>query len=172
MFTITEALAEIATIDKRLAKKGEGILPYVARPDQLRDPLEKRGGSEAHVRQELQSISDLLSRKIQLRAAVAEANSSTQLEIDGVRRSVADWLVWKRECYVHEKGILGGIISQVHQVRENLQRVTQEKNANPIDTVAAVDERDIAEQLDYLEDIYGRLDGLLSLKNALTTIDV
>ena len=43
--TITEALAEIKTISKRLEKKRESIFNFVGRQDGIRDPLEKDGGS-------------------------------------------------------------------------------------------------------------------------------
>ena len=43
--TITEALAEIKTVEKRIQKKREAILPFVFRQEMLRDPHEKDGGS-------------------------------------------------------------------------------------------------------------------------------
>ena len=64
---VTEALAEIATIAKRLTKKQESILAYTARDDRGRDPLEKQGGSEAHVAAERQSFRDLNERLVALR---------------------------------------------------------------------------------------------------------
>ncbi len=43
--TITEALAEIPTIEKRIEKKREFILNYLYRQSSVRDPHEKDGGS-------------------------------------------------------------------------------------------------------------------------------
>lgn len=43
--TITEALAEIKTVGKRVEKKREFIKAFLARQDGVKDPLEKDGGS-------------------------------------------------------------------------------------------------------------------------------
>ena len=43
--TITEALAEIPTIEKRITKKQEFITNYLFRVSSTRDPHEKDGGS-------------------------------------------------------------------------------------------------------------------------------
>lgn len=44
MLTITEGLAEIKTLKARIEKKRQGIGPYIVRPAQMRDPMEKDGG--------------------------------------------------------------------------------------------------------------------------------
>ena len=57
--TITEALAEIKTIEKRIDKKRQSLQPYIARMDGVKDPLEKSGGSAAFIKAERQAIGDL-----------------------------------------------------------------------------------------------------------------
>lgn len=54
--TITEALAEIPTIEKRIEKKSEFILNYLYRQSAVRDPHEKDGGSSTLIHRELQAI--------------------------------------------------------------------------------------------------------------------
>lgn len=173
--TITEALAELATIDKRLPKKAAQMFQYVARPEQLKDPLVKTGGSEKFIDEERQSYGDLLIRKINLRAAIARANAETMLNIDGREMSVADWLVWKRECYEPQYTLLNGLLQQVHSARSQARQVSQQNTQNrnePIELIISLDEQALIGELDALTDTYGRLDGLLSLKNATTTIEV
>jgi len=175
--TITEALAELATIDKRLDKKARDISPYVARLDLVRDPLERNGGSAKYITEERQSFGDLLKRKIALRAAIAKSNAETALPTLDEKMSVADWLVWKRECYSHQKTMLNSLLSQARNARSEAQKqgvniVSASEQGRPNDIVVNVDEQRIIEELEELEELYGRLDGLLSLKNATTTIEV
>lgn len=176
MMTITEALAEIATIDKRLPKKLADMVPYVARPDQVRDPFERSGGSEKYLREERQSYQDLLRRKIELRAAVAKANAQTTLDVDGTTMTVADWLVWKRECYQATRDLLEGLIDQARRARQLAQQhggavLTKNASGETGDVVVSVDERALVADLDALTEHFGKLDGLLSLLNATTYID-
>src|SRR5579863_1653454 len=60
--TITEALAEIKTINKRLESKRESVRNYIARDVRVRDPLEKEGGSAEFIKRERQAIIDLEER--------------------------------------------------------------------------------------------------------------
>jgi len=175
MQTITEALAELATIDKRLSKKSEEMKPYVAHDDQIKDPFIKTGGSEKYIVEQRQSFNDLQTRKINLRGAIARANAETMIQIGKQEMSVADWLVWKRECYGVKSGMLKGLLSHVQGARAEAQKrgvgfVKQESVSVPEDIVVCLDEQALIEELDELEETYGRLDGLLSLKNATTTI--
>ena len=52
--TITEALAEIKTVGKRVEKKREFIKSFLARQDGIKDPLEKDGGSYQAIARERQ----------------------------------------------------------------------------------------------------------------------
>src|SRR3990167_9466260 len=95
--TITEALAELKTLAKRIEKKKEFVMQHLLRQELLKDPLEKDGGSFAVVDRERQAIGDLQQRIIDIRTAIARANESTEIVVDDVTRSIAEWLVWRRE---------------------------------------------------------------------------
>ena len=56
--TITEALAEIPTIQKRIKAKQDFILGYLYRQSTTRDPHEGSGGSATLISRELQAIGD------------------------------------------------------------------------------------------------------------------
>lgn len=178
--TITEALAEIKTIGKRIAKKREGVPFYLARVEAMRDPLEKEGGSASYIQKELQSISDLEERIVSLRRAIASANATTDLSVNGDSRTIADWLTWRREVAPQQQQFVGTLRSHV----ENLRRQAQQKSvgfvtasaqvnvgdAKSEDIIVNVSETDLMVQQDHLQEVLGLLDGLLSLKNATTTV--
>lgn len=174
MQTITEALAELATIDKRLPKKTQDLLPYVARLEQIKDPFIKTGGSEKYIVEQRQSFNDLQIRKINLRGAIARANAETMIAIGSREMSVADWLVWKRECYAPSRDLMKQLLAQAQGARAEAQKrgvaLVMGGDAAPEDIVVNLDEQALIAEIDELEDTFGRLDGLLSLKNATTTI--
>lgn len=179
--TITEALAEIKTVSKRIEKKRQGLMSYVARPEALRDPLEKEGGSATFIERERQAIRDLEARIIDLRAKIAQANASTELLIAGTQATIADWLTWRRE-------IAPGKQNELHQLRatvESARSQAAQRGVNVVSTAAAVQmgeakpndilvnisESKLMQEADEMQEVLGVLDGLLSLKNATTKIE-
>jgi len=172
--TITEALAEIKTIDKRLQKKVEFVGQYVALPSMLKDPLAKQGGAAAVVAETLQSVSDLQRRKTGIRLAVQEANVATELSIGSRRCSVAEWIIWRREVSGQEMSLLRGIQQQINRARQQMleRKGSVQPPVTPEDIAVAVDEKKPADDIEHLEDVLGQLDGKLSLKNATVLVDV
>lgn len=181
--TITEALQEIKTINSRLVKKRETVLKYIVRDSRVRDPFEDKGGSNAYIKQERQSIGDLEARIIAIRTLIQQANLTNILAIEGVEKSVAEWLTWRREVAAGQKQFLQQIFSTIQQTRTALQQkggkivamasaqVSFDKDA-PIEALVAVDEQETIQMIEGMENVLGILDGRLSLFNATTTIDV
>lgn len=173
---IADALAEITTIGKRLEKKQQSIVAYVARDERIRDPLEKTGGSTQFIASERQSHADLTNRIIALRRAVAAANTATLLNLNGVEMSLADWLVWKREVYPLRKTLLDGLLRQVNVTRgeakkRNVQLVGPNQQVqNEGDIMVHLDEQALNQEIEALEELFGKLDGALSVKNATTSV--
>lgn len=180
MTTITEALAEIKTISKRISKKREHLNQFLARNEGMKDPMEREGGSAEFIRRERQAISDLEERVVDLRRAIATANAATMLSVNGDTRSIADWLTWRREVAPGQQQH----VRQLQATIQNLRLQAAQKGVNllspsasvqvgdvkPQDIVVNISEAELAEEADHLEDVLGTLDGLLSLKNATTTI--
>lgn len=176
--TITEALAEVKTIDKRIAKKREFITAYLARQERFKDPLASDGGSMVAIGRERQAIRDLEQRKVDIRLAIAAANNTTVVAVNGDQRSISEWLVWRREVAPQRQSFLQQIRNGVQQVR----REAQQKGINVLqgDVTAGTDtdvhinvnENDLATEIEKLEQVLGDLDGQLSLKNATVTIDI
>jgi len=176
--TITEALAELKTIQKRIEKKREYVGQYLARQDGIKDPLEKDGGSAQVIDRERQAITDLQTRHVAIRTAIQKINQVTPITIADITKTIAEWLTWRKE-------VSPGAVSFVNKLRQTIQSTrtqAQQKGwgvvqsgqtaAQPTDLIVNVDESALAKEAEQLETILGTLDGQLSLKNATVTIDV
>lgn len=179
--TITEALAEIKTIGKRIAKKREAVQAYLARQEMLKDPLAADGGSVEFIKRERQAITDLEERVVGLRRAIARANAETVVAVNGDKRSIADWLTWRREVAPGKQQFLGALRNRVEQIRrEALSKgvnvvaaasaVVSGGEAKPTDVLVNVSEAELSQEIEAVETELGTLDGLLSLNNATTQI--
>lgn len=176
--TITEALAEIKTIGKRLTKKREFVRNFLARQEGLKDPLSREGGSAQAIRVERQAIGDLESRIIRIRRAIAKANDVTEVTVGIDTRTISEWLVWKREIAGERQKFLtsiqqmiGNLRSQARQKGWNVVKTDSEATADT-DFIVNLDERQLAEEIETLEQQLGDLDGQLSLRNATTLVEV
>lgn len=180
--TITEALAEIKTIQKRITKKRETITTYLSRQEGLKDPLDKGGGSVKVIAAERQAIADLEARIVELRRGIQNANDVTDVAINGTTRTISDWLTWRREVAPGQSVFLGLLRNRLSLVREQARRqgasvisaVSQNVNVaadkKDVDIVVNISEKELADEIEALEETLGQLDGQLSLKNATTPI--
>lgn len=181
--TITEALAEVKTINKRLEKKRQAVLPYLCRDLRVKDPFESKGGSEAFIKTERQGIHDLQTRIVAIRSAIQKTNLDTPVTISGQVKSLADWLTWRREIAQDEKNFLTTLNNGLKTFRNDLLRKGGKvvSNGTPVENYDAtappemlvnVDEKKLLEEQENIETVLGELDGKLSLLNATTFIDV
>ncbi len=173
--SITEALAELKTIGKRIEKKREFVMLYLYRQDRLKDPLEKTGGSVTAIQEARQSIADLEGRQIQLRRRINDANAATMVTVGSMTRSIADWIIWKRDVAPAQATFLGQLSGRIAGMRKEATQkgfaVTGGTPTTPDDILVCLDELALAAEREALEDVAGRLDGQLSLKNATTLIE-
>jgi len=174
--TITEALAEIKTIGKRLETKRTNVMQYLYSQNFLRDPLEKEGGSKAWIVKERQSIADLERRVVQLREAISAANRQTMVTVGGVNRSIQEWLTWRREVAPAALTFLQTVRSKVDGGRSEATKrgfaVTTGEPKGREDLVINIDEGALAAELEWYDTTLGDLDGQLSLKNATVMVEV
>lgn len=178
--TITEGLAEIKTIGNRLEAKRTFIGAMLARQEGVKDPMEKDGGSSSVIEKERQSIRDLQTRIIDIRRGIQRANEQTTVTINGVARSIADWLTWRRDVAPGEKAFLVNMRDALGRLREKAKRegvtlVAGDRSiaetTTPTDWVVNIDEHKLAQEIEQMEETLGQLDGQLSLKNATVTIE-
>lgn len=178
MTTITEGLAELNTLRKRIDKKRESLGPYLARAEAIRDPLEKQGGSEAHIKAERQAIDQLEANYVDLRRRIAVANDNTSITVCGIAHSISEWLIWRREIAVYRGAWLTKMRSGIQQLRNKTQQRGGSMisasaivgDTKPDDIIVNIDEALLDKELEAHEEILGTLDGQLSLKNATTEI--
>lgn len=174
--TITEALAEIKLVDRKVAAKQEFINSYLTRQACVVDPLGDSGGSRKVLDQEQQSVKDLMEQKVKIRRAIQDANARTEVTVDGDTRTVADWLVWRREVAPGEQQYLRNLKARIDQARNTAHQnrialVAAEKDpANSTDLLVNVSEMKVAKRAEQVETILAALDGQLSLKNATTSV--
>lgn len=174
--TITEALAEIKTIGKRIDKRRAGVMPFLARQDGIKDPLAAQGGSDGFVAAERQGIRDMEERIILLRRGIQRANDETAITVEGQTRSISEWLTWRRDVASGQAAFLKSLRDHINNVRSQAQRSGAQVVAAgaaataPSDFVINLNEADLAKQTDALENVLGSLDGQLSLKNATVII--
>jgi len=176
--TITEALAEIKTIGKRLEKKRAFVEQFLARQEGLKDPLSREGGSVEALRETRQSIDALEERIIRIRRSIAKANDVVELSVGGRSRTIAEWLIWRREVasgrtqfLTRLQNAIGSVRSQAKQKGWNVVRAEGEAQAQT-DFIVNIDERALSAEIELMEEILGSLDGQLSLKNATTMVEV
>lgn len=179
MMTITEALAELKTIEKRIEKKKEFVFAHFWRQEAFKDPLASDGGSTAAISRERQAITDLEERRLTLRRAIAVANQATSIGLSGSTRTMADWIVWKREIAPQRQKFLNDLKTRIAGVRQNAMQkgyaivaAVVEGGSHNTDVLINVSEKALAEESESLEKAIGDLDGLLSLKNATVTIEL
>lgn len=174
--TITEALAEIKTIKARMAKKRESVARYLMRDCRLRDPMEADGGSAKFVERERQAIGDLEQRIIAIRCAIQTVNLATSFTVQGTARTMAAWLTWRREVAPEAKGFLSQLVSHVGEMRQKAEqkgvRMTDKDSGTAVpEIVVAVNEQQLAKEVEQMEATLGELDGKLSLLNATTVVE-
>jgi len=178
--TITEALAETKTIEKRITKKRETIGQYVARQEKVKDPLQADGGTVQYIQREEQAITDLEERLIAIRRAILLANTTTMVAVNGDMRAIQDWLTWRREVAPKQQAYLANLRGGIAKVRQECQQkglalvqaTAQVGSADPNDVWVNISEKELAERIENLETVLSSLDGQLSLKNATTTIEL
>jgi hypothetical protein len=175
--TITEALAEIKLIDKRVEKKSEFIRANLLRFEHQPDSFAKDGGSPEYLRRESQAITDLWTRLVKLRAAIAKANVENQITVEGVTRSISEWLAWKRDVQEDH-------IQHLKNVAHTLAQHKAENDRTPkfykddagttfvVKPVYNIDAAEVQKQLEHIMSIKERLDGQLSLKNATIVVSI
>lgn len=179
--TITEALAELKIINKRIATKRQFIQQNAVRHAIIVDPFEGESSTQRdRVTAELQAIGDLITRYLFIRQSISIANHATELTIGTVTRTVATWLVYRRE---QADGALL-LMKQMQQAAVNMrneiaQKLGQQPNPSGIapdikrwQVQVNFDEGALASAIEAADDVMGRLDGLLSLHNATVKIKV
>jgi hypothetical protein len=177
--TISEGLREVKTLHERIAKKRVYIDQHLHRQAFIRDPLEKEGGQAAVISREIQAIGDMEQRVILLRRSISVANLQTPVTVGDRTMSIYDWICWKREIapreVEHQQRMAQMLNAARHSARAQGIPVVAAAGAaadNSRDVILNISEAALQEASDKLTRDLGVLDGLLSVANATTLIDV
>lgn len=167
--TITEALAELKTLAKRLQAKRQYVVDHLIRPEIVKDPLEKDGGTPVVLAREAQAIADLAQRVITIRTSIQKANHITPVTVNGETRTLAEWLTWRKEVAPGHQSFLNAIRTGIQQNRKAWAARTDTNGAG---LLVNWDEAALAADIEKTEKILGELDGQLSLKNATVMVEI
>jgi len=169
--TITEGLARIKTLTKRIEKKQEFVLRHIGRASTLTDPLAEEGGSLSCVSKEMQAIHDLSGQIVAIRKCINDANRETPVSVNGAERTVEGWLVWKREVAPRYESFLARMLAQIESAKGGLERHNRMKEEQ-VDFIVHYSERDLADLVEKHQTVMAELDGQLSLVNATVQIAI
>lgn len=174
--TITEALAEVQLIKKKLEVNRSEVKQQLIKPEHVPDPYGQVGGMAARNLALVQSISDLEKRLVTIRSRIAAANISNTLTVSERTQSIHDWLTWKREVLPNEKTFLTTVIdstrSTLKQAGERPSVWEKDGEKQLVKFTTMVDIPKFVEEAAKLSEIEERLDGQLSLKNATIVIEI
>ncbi len=174
--TITEALAEVSLIQKKVAKKKETVLGNLIRYDNTADPFEKQGGSAKALESEVQSIRDNHARLERIRAAIAHANLNETVTLGEQTKTIHEWLTWKREAATDWLGFLNSIHTGVkklvdHQAKQPAYYKDADGTPHFSKLITNVDYGTYVKLSEKTTEMIEHLDGKLSLKNATVVIE-
>lgn len=174
---ITQALAEITLAQKKIEHSMGFVIKNAKRDERLRDPFEKdKTTQEAVVQAELQSIADNEKRIVALRMAINKANMAHTITIESVTRTIAEWIIWRRDILPGLKQRLQLINREITERERNydasMLRIRGQlgDKQEPVPYTYNISEKKLLEEIQATEVVEQQLDGMLSLMNA--NIDV
>jgi hypothetical protein len=175
--TITEALAELNLIDKKITKKNQFITDNLYRYSHQTDIYKNDGGAKKLIEQEKQSIKDLENRKEKIRAGILKANMDNTIKIDKEKKTIYEWLVWKREIAANQINRLKDFYNSLNKANNDFKTSPKfyknEEGENIIsELIPHMDLNELQKEFEEKQEIYDKLDGLLSLKNATIVIEL
>lgn len=173
--TITEALAEIRLEANKVTKKRQFVLAHIGRSADRIDPLAEQGGAKEVLARELQAIDDLNDRIVSIRTAINKANMEHSITVGDITMTIAEWLVWRRDImpiYKHMYNDMAQVISRNRNELKDARRLRAGQEVTGEDFIPHVDVVQLQADMEQIQEIEDRLDGLLSLKNAQVTVEI
>lgn len=175
MITITEALAEINLIKKKIDDAEVGIRTMLVRASHVPDFYQEHGGAALMITKTQQSIRDLRTRFLSIRSGISKANIENQISVNGETKTIFDWLTWKREIY---QPLEKALKEQIHTLKQSAEKEAarpevwkdQDGRTQLVSYVRNADLKTLEDEYNRIVEVYGKLDGQLSLKNATIVI--
>lgn len=173
MQIVNDKIAVFGSAEEGALKQIE-VCAQTAHDSRMVDPLAQKGGSKEYIKAEMQSIAALEDNVVNTRLAIQKANADNVININGIEKSVAAWLIWRREVAPLLQSFFRNVDSKLTQSRAQIAQANRSlaAGATASDLVVYVDEKKIAEDAETIGEVLGVLDGRLSAFNATHTIDV
>lgn len=170
---IATAFAEIRLANKKIEAKRDFIMRNLFLDDRLKDPFIKDGTTQqAEVDSALQSISDLKEYILRLNTAIARTNANNSLKVEGVERTVAEWLTWRNRILPVEREMVMNIASMLERTTRDNRDYGRSVQTPPPNLTYMIGEAWVSKERDRLDTIDESLDGMLSVFNAVTEIQL
>lgn len=176
--TITEALAEIKLLTKKIGKKRDFVRDNALFATHQPDPFVTDGGRKDVLTKELQAIKDLWTRWVTLRTAINKTNVTEQITVGEETKTIAQWLIWRREIANDQVNFYETVSRDILvTLKQKAERPEAKKNDDTgefqfVKWESAVDANALRQQAERLQTMLDELDGKLSLKNATLTVYV
>ena len=194
--TITRALVELKTLDKRIQKSIDTSV-FVSYKGQFYQPAE--GAKEAA--SAYQSINDLIERRKRIKSAIIKSNANTSVKICGTEMTVAEAIETKSSIK-HKKNLLavmknqyGSACTNVEHINAKVRKDLENKSSRDADKekqqmsleefskvyvnmhgVELFDPIKLSQKIEQLESYITQfeqeVDYVMSEKNAVTTIEI
>lgn len=129
--SIHRALAELKLIDNRISKGIEQMVPVGSvQGDRLVNGVYTEKDFVSKAKSDLQSVQDLIKRKIEIKSAIVKANGSTKVKIGGKKMTIADAISFKNIIEL-KKSLVSRVVSVNTSAIANTERnnSTAETNA-------------------------------------------
>jgi hypothetical protein len=130
--TLTRALAELKTLDKRIEKKSQSLHPLgIVVNKKLRVPNQQQNPQEFEhqVQGEWQSIQDLMERRKKIKSALVQANASTNVEIAGQQMTIAEAIDLKN-FITYKKNLLKTLRTTYQKANQYIEQHNQKVEQN------------------------------------------
>lgn len=115
--TIHRALAELKLIDSKIEKAISVIEPTgVMQVNKLVNNFYKKEDFENDAKSKFQSVIDLIERKNKIKSAIVTTNGVTEVEISGIKMTIADAINFK-SIIVFKKNLIATLIKKHNAIK-------------------------------------------------------
>lgn len=166
---IIEALKELPLIDKKIARNINQIQTYSSEADNghMDLPFGNAEGQKSEVASLLQSTNDLVARSATIRRVLAVTNATIRVQIDGVSRTIAEWISYRTAGFAHQIRALQAQNDKIAQA--NLNKVQFDVDAG-VRIARFYDEKKRNDAISEVEALQGQIDARLEMVNATTDL--
>lgn len=174
--TITQALAERQIIRSRIEREFNEMGRYMVREDNRIDPLEKSGGSEKYIKERQQSIEALIERYVRMVKAIHTFNITTNVEFNGITRTVDEWLTYHKDLVsINIENLLKiqNLIENAVKTNDKVMVVANKRGETekPVQIKINTNPTEVFESLTKMTETKDRLWSMLSMLNAKSEIE-